>query len=117
MQDAAGAGAEEDADAAFAVTGNRRADAPGEAVGFQPQLRQAVVAAIVAGERFWQFFSVDRSNLADPGVEANRFKGAGLQPATTFAQAGQQGVKAVAEAGGGGVTGQEQRVHDVPLVR
>jgi hypothetical protein len=68
-------------------------------------------------ERFGQFFGVDRSNLADPGIEANRFKGTGLQPATTLAQAGQQGVKAVAEAGGGGVTGNEQRVHDVPLVR
>ena len=78
------------------------AHAPGETVGLQPKQRQPVVAAIVAGQIFWQLLRVDRGNLADPGIQAHRLESTGCQAAAIFAQSGQQRIAPVAQTRGGG---------------
>ena len=102
LQDAGGAGAEKDADTGPAVTGGRRANFVGKTVSFEPEPRQAVVAAVITGEGVGQFFGVDRGNLADPCIQLHRLESAGSEAAPSFAQAGQQRVAAVAKTGGGG---------------
>lgn len=81
LQDAGGAGAEENADAGRAVTCYRRPDPVGEAVGFEPEPGQAVVAAIVAPQEIGQFFGVDRGNLADPRIQFHCLEGARCEAA------------------------------------
>jgi len=111
LQDAGGAGAEENANTGLAVTGDGVAHTPGETVGLQSKLRQPVVAAIVAGQHFWQFLRVDRSNLADPGIQPHRLESTGCQAAAIFAQSGQQRIKPVAQTRACGIGGNEQWGH------
>lgn len=116
LQDAGGAGAEEDADATFSVTGNRFPNALGKAIGFQAELHQPVIAAIVARQIFWQFLRVDRNHFTDPGIESDRFENTGPESAAPLTQASQRRLKAAAKAGGGGVTGNMQRGHGGPRI-
>lgn len=109
LQDAGRAGAEKDADPVLAVLGDGFSYLVAEAIGFQPHLRQAVVAAVVVGQGRRQLFIVDAGHLADPGVEFHRLKGARRQAATAGAQGVPGGVKAAAEAAGGGEGGKQQR--------
>ena len=91
---------------------NGRLDRVAETVLLQSQPGQAIVAAVMLGQRRGQFDGVDPGHLADVGRQVvRRLELAGLQAAALQAQGGQGGGIAVAEAAGGREMGEENGGH------
>ena len=111
LQDARGAGAHEDADAAGAVARDRGAHALFEAVGPQREQGQAVVAAVEGGQRRGQRVVVHASDLAHPGRQVHGLEGTRLQAAAVLAQRRAVRVEPHTQAGGGGGGRQQQGLH------
>ena len=89
LQDARGAGAQEDADALRPVFAGGGGHGVGKAVLRQAQERQAVVAAIEGGQFRGKPHGVHAGDFTDEGRQVDRVEGARRQPAAALAQCGQ----------------------------
>ena len=114
LQDAGGAGAEQNADPPPAVAGGSRADGGIEAILAQAQQGEAVVAALVLGKTGRQRRLVDAGHFTDMGRQVGyRLEGAGREPALLRTQGSQRRIQAVAKAACGGEVGKPERIQQV----
>jgi hypothetical protein len=95
------------------VPRDERLDRVAEAVLLQPQISQAIVAAVIFRKRRRQGNGIHPGHLADVSREVvHRLKPAGLQAAALQAQGCKRGGIAIAEAAGGGEMGEQNGGHE-----
>ena len=111
LEDARRAGAQQDADTLRPPTPRARAHGLLEAVLLQPELCQAVVAAVIGPQVPRQLHGIELRYLTDLGIEHDALEAAGGQAAARGAQCRQCRGQTMTETAGRGEMTQQQRRH------
>ena len=110
LQNARGAGTDENTHAMRGVFFDGVAHGIGELILLQSEKREPVVAAVKVRQMRGQLHVIHARDLAGVRGEIDRIKGAGRESATPLSQRGQRSVESPADTTGGGEMRQQQGI-------